>query len=139
MVSIKKVLVVDDEPGIRRLLADVLSSSTCHVVMACDGLEAVTILKRRRFDAVVTDINMPGMDGIELLRWMKANRRKEPVVVMSGSPDHEVLPGRGLSPVAARFRKPFRLPVFMETMTTLLDTERRGSRSRLKAKRKGVA
>ncbi len=136
MVSIKKVLVVDDEPEIRRLLVDVLSSPACRVVTAENGADAVEKLQRGRFSAVVTDINMPRMDGLELLRWIKKNRRKEAVVVMSGSPDYGDLSGREMPVVAARFRKPFRLPVFLDTLNTLISPKRGVSRSRSRAKGK---
>ena len=136
MVSIKKVLVVDDEPEIRRLLVDVLSGPTCRVVTAEDGVDAVKKLQRGRFSAVVTDINMPRMDGLELLRWIKKNRRKEAVVVMTGSPDYEDLSSREMPVVAARFRKPFRLPLFLDTLNALISLEERVPRSRSKAKGK---
>jgi len=137
MVSIKKILVVDDEPEIRRLLVDVLSGPACRVVTAEDGVDAVRKLQRGRFSAVVTDINMPRMDGLELLRWIKKNRRKEAVVVMSGSPDYEDLSGREMPVVAARFRKPFRLRVFLDTLNSLISSKERvpRSRSRVKGKR----
>ena len=139
MVSIRKILVVDDEPAIRMLLAEVLTRSAFSVVTATDGLDAVLRLRRSRFDAVVTDIDMPGMDGIELLRWMKKNRRKETVVVITGKPDCETLSGPGLPHVAARFRKPFRLPDFLRTMDSLFHEKGRTRNVRSKAKRKVVA
>jgi CheY-like chemotaxis protein len=137
MVSIQRVLVVDDEPGIRNLLRDLLSSPTLRVTLAGDGLEAVRLLNRGRFDAVVTDVNMPGMNGIDLLRWMKRNKRREKVVVMSGSPRHDALFDRGLPPIRARFRKPFRTATFAKTMEEILaDLGRRAGRAG--ARRKGV-
>jgi CheY-like chemotaxis protein len=139
MVSIKKVLVVDDDPGIRSLLSDLLSGPTLRVSLAGDGLEAVRLLHRGRFDVVVTDVNMPGMNGIDLLRWMKRNRRRERVVVMSGSSRHDALLGRGMPPIRARFRKPFRTATFMRTMGEVLAEPVRKTGRQAGAKRKGVA
>ncbi len=139
MVSIKRVLVVDDEPGIRALLSDVLSGPERHVTLAGDGLEAVRRLRERRYDAVVTDVNMPGMNGIDLLRWMKKNKRREKTVVMSGSSRHDLLPAQGLPPVRARFRKPFRIAAFVKTMEEILAGSKRGAGRRLPAGRKGTA
>mgnify|MGYP006304828597 CR=1 FL=1 len=139
MVSTKKVLVVDDEPRIRELLSDLLSGPTLQVSLAGDGLEAVRLLRRRRFDVVVTDLNMPGMNGVDLLRWMKRNQRRERVVVMSGSTRHDALFGRGMPPVRARFRKPFRTATFLRTMEEVLADPVSKAGRRAGAKKKGVA
>ncbi len=78
------VLVVDDEEGIRQLLIDYLESEGFPVVAAKDGNEGVEMFKARRPSIVVTDVQMPGMDGMGVLR---AIRREDPdakVVVMTG-------------------------------------------------------
>ncbi len=131
--------MVDDEPAIRRLLCDVLSTPGHKVSTARDGLEAVERLQGGHFDVLITDMNMPGMDGIGLLRWMKKNRRKEKVVVMTGSPGRNVLPGQGIPAVHARFRKPFRITAFMETMDAVLGNRRQGSGGARRRKRKATA
>ncbi|MCF8060884.1 MAG: response regulator [Deltaproteobacteria bacterium] len=139
MVSIKRVLVVDDEPGVRALLSEILAGPELHVTLAGDGLEAVQLLRRRRYDAVVTDVNMPGMDGIDLLRWMKRNKRREKAVVMSGSPRHDLLPAPELPPIRARFRKPFRIGMFVTIMEAVLFDRRGNPGRRAGTGRKGVA
>ncbi|MEQ8222977.1 MAG: response regulator, partial [Candidatus Eremiobacterota bacterium] len=61
------ILVVDDENTIRELLYRLLRSKGYHVVTASDGEEALKILKREQFDLLLSDIRMPGINGIELL------------------------------------------------------------------------
>jgi len=81
MKESKKVLIVEDEIGIRILLSDLLSSKGFEVSMARDGKESLDKLVDGSFDLVVTDIHMPRLDGIEMLKWMKKEGRKEKLLL----------------------------------------------------------
>src|SRR5512144_3099250 len=78
----RTVLVVDDEPSQRQFLTGSLSNEYA-IVAAADGLEATQLLSRRSFDLVITDERMPGMGGIELIRWMREKTPETPVIVMT--------------------------------------------------------
>lgn len=80
------VLVVDDEPNVRRALARLLSGSGYTVHTAADGEEALTRLAEQKMAAIVTDIVLPGIDGIELLRRIRSTDPDLPVVVITGGP-----------------------------------------------------
>lgn len=81
-----RVLVVDDERIVARVLARVLQSAG-HQVEACfDGSAALGHLDRSEFDVVLSDISMPGLDGIELLRAVRARDLDLPVVLITGAP-----------------------------------------------------
>src|SRR3954469_4943816 len=67
MSSISKILIVDDEPPIRALLGDHLQQVGHHVMLAANGAAWLDILSRGGFDLVLTDVRMPGMNGLELL------------------------------------------------------------------------
>jgi len=67
-----RVLVVDDHPGMRKALCSLLHRRGCAVEAAADGREALECLARERFDAVVSDIEMPVMDGLTLQRHVVA-------------------------------------------------------------------
>jgi chemotaxis protein histidine kinase CheA len=90
-VTAATVLVVDDSPIIRDLVAEVLRSHGLLVVEAADGVEALALLRERSdITLVVTDVEMPRMDGLELIRQIRAERgRRLPAVVVSarGSDD----------------------------------------------------
>lgn len=73
--SRRRVLVVEDEPSIRELLATFLESTGYDVRTASTGIEAEMLLLRETFDAVVSDIRMPGKTGIELY---EAARQRSP-------------------------------------------------------------
>jgi two-component system chemotaxis response regulator CheY len=68
-----RVLVVDDDPLSRRILEQVLGSAGCDVDSAADGQEALAKVRSHRPDVVVTDWQMPRMDGLTLCRILKAN------------------------------------------------------------------
>jgi two-component system, chemotaxis family, chemotaxis protein CheY len=67
----KSILVVDDTRSMRKMVAAVLEQAGYEVAEAGDGLEALDIAKGRRFDLVVTDHNMPRMDGVTLVRELR--------------------------------------------------------------------
>ena len=77
-----RILVVDDEKIKRVTLADDLATQGHEVETACDGREAIGKLSTARFDVVVTDLKMPNIDGIELLKRIKQGPLADTVVVM---------------------------------------------------------
>ncbi|MEE8104933.1 MAG: sigma-54 dependent transcriptional regulator [Planctomycetota bacterium] len=78
------ILLADDERTIAVTLRDDLEAAGHKVVVVADGLKALDTLKSRRFDVVVTDIRMPGMDGISLLKEAKAIEPAPEVIVITG-------------------------------------------------------
>jgi len=85
----KTVLVLDDEEGIREVLEEFFTDEGYAVSVAADGLAALEIFAAGEFGLVITDIAMPGIDGIETLRRMKKQKPETKVIVMSGLPDEE--------------------------------------------------
>ncbi len=84
-----RILVVDDEADVRLLLAREISDRGHEVVAAADSTQAMEEIGRGDFDVVLTDIRIPGMDGIALTEWIKRTRPDTNVIVMTGygSPD----------------------------------------------------
>lgn len=79
------ILLVDDEPELRRMLRRALMRTGFEVVDAANGRLAMELLGRYAFEAVVSDVRMPDMDGVELLARVHAEAPLVPVVLMSGS------------------------------------------------------
>ena len=79
-----RILVVDDEADVRLLLAREISDRGHEVVVAADSAQAMEEMGRGEFDVVLTDIRMPGMDGIDLAGWIKRTRPYTNVIVMTG-------------------------------------------------------
>ncbi len=76
------ILAVDDEPGQRQFLSGSLAKDY-EVVTAANGMEASQLLSHRSFSLVITDERMPGMSGIELIRWMQEKSPETPIIVLT--------------------------------------------------------
>jgi two-component system response regulator AtoC len=87
-----RILVADDEAGLREFITDSLELDDHAVVAAKDGKEAAKLLDERGFDLLITDLKMPGLDGMSLLRKMRAEQPEVEVIVMTahGSVDNAV-------------------------------------------------
>ncbi len=81
------VLLVDDDPALLRAFRRLLEADGYAVQIAADGAEAVALLKTARFDVVLCDIDMPHLDGIAVLRAVRASDWDLPVVLITGKPD----------------------------------------------------
>jgi len=78
----RTVLVVDDDDDIRNLLRATIERGVHRVVDAADGAEALGLIGRAPPDLILLDVNMPGMDGPEVCRWVKANPATRGVKVL---------------------------------------------------------
>lgn len=79
-----KILVIDDEPSIRTVLRDILEMENYEVEEAKDGIDALSKIKKHKFDAAICDIKMPKMDGLELLERINVLSPDTPVIMISG-------------------------------------------------------
>ena len=84
MTALRKVLVVDDDPVVGASFNRVLSGKGYIVVAAENGADALAKLKDEKFDAVFTDLRMPGMDGLQVAENIKATQPWIPVVLVTG-------------------------------------------------------
>ena len=78
-----RILVADDEPGLREFMVDSLELDNHLVTAAADGNEASALLDERSFDLVITDLKMPGVDGLELVGKIQAEQPETLVVVLT--------------------------------------------------------
>jgi CheY-like chemotaxis protein len=132
------ILVVDDDSVIRELLVEVLEEeSGHHVIAASNGQEALEQLRHHTVDAIVCDINMPVMDGFELVRHVRANPNLEslPVLMISAAarlervdPDLEV---------DLMLEKPFELNSLLACVGFMLNGVRTGARVGMRTVRVG--
>jgi len=116
----KRLLVVDDDPNLREVYADVLSAEGFEVVTAKDGLEAFELfLTEGPFHALIVDQNMPRLTGRELLKRLRGLGESAPALLISGrlevSPKEQEELGLG-----AWLAKPFSQGALLEAVRKLL-------------------
>lgn len=83
-----RVLIVDDEPSVLDSYARALQDAGFEVAQASNGLEALERTEKDRFDAVLTDLSMPKIDGLALLSRIRARFPELPVILMLDAPDN---------------------------------------------------
>ena len=84
MTASRKVLVVDDDPAVRKSIDRVLTNKGYAVITAENGEEAMRKLNEQKYDLVYTDIRMPGMSGLDVAEQVKARKPWTPVVIITG-------------------------------------------------------
>ncbi len=86
-----RILIVDDDQRMTRTLADILSLAGHEAVEAFSGLEALEKIRTHAFDCVLTDVRMPGMDGVEFHRQLRQSQPGLPVVLMTAYAADEII------------------------------------------------
>lgn len=87
-----KILVADDEPEIRNLLNDFLQGEGYEVVLAADGNQALQLAGTENPQAIILDIKMPGLNGIEVCKRLKEKEQTKfiPVIIITGFGDNKL-------------------------------------------------
>jgi excisionase family DNA binding protein len=105
-----RILVVDDEQAVRDLLAKTLTMADYDVDTAGDGPAALDQLRAVEYDLLITDLKMPGMDGLSVIREARRQSPDLPVIIITGySTEASAIEAINLG-VAGYLTKPFRLP-----------------------------
>ena len=114
------VLIVDDEIDIRESLEFVLKKAKYLVTTADSGSAAVAAAKASRFDLVVTDLRMPGMDGAETISAIRAFAPEIPILVATGYASEEAAADFMRRGARDYIRKPFDLEEFLAVVKRIL-------------------
>ena len=122
-----KILVVDDDELIRTTLSLFLEKNGFESEVARDAESALALMKRAGYDVVVTDYQMPGMSGLELIGQIRVISPSSAVILISGCMDETLFESCGAD---LCLRKPFAVDVFMESVSRVL-----GARSRIRYNR----
>ncbi|HEX2059190.1 MAG TPA: response regulator transcription factor [Thermoanaerobaculia bacterium] len=106
-----RILVVDDEPAIRALVAKIVERAGYPVDTARDGAEAIEMLEQTQYAVIVLDLMMPNVDGYGLIRYIKQRGGKRPAVIVVSAGDSAALRQLDGAMVHSIVRKPFDIDV----------------------------
>lgn len=105
-----RILVVDDEPNIRDVLSKTLALAEYDVDVAANGETALEQLRARTYDLLITDLKMPGVDGLAVIREVRRSNPSMPVIIVTGySTESAAIEAINLG-VTGYLTKPFRVP-----------------------------
>ena len=116
-----RILVVDDELLIRDLLYDFFSSRNYEIILAESGTKALDVLGAEDVDLILTDLKMPDMDGLEMIKKAGADRNGPPVIIMTGFPSIESAIEAIRLKVADYIIKPFNINRLFESIESVLN------------------
>jgi two-component system chemotaxis response regulator CheY len=123
---VKNVLIVEDSRAIRSLIRIALEEAgDFFTAEASNGFEALRMLPTRKFDLIITDINMPDINGLELIGFVKTNQvyRDIPLIIVSTEKTEQDR-SRGMALGAAAYLvKPFRKEDLMESVVRALESK----------------
>jgi len=103
----KKVLVIDDQAGIRALMTEVFTALGIEVLEAKNGSEGLETMDRRQPDMILLDMKMPGLSGIETLRLIRAKNYAVPIILVTAYQENDIIVEAERLGVTARLVKPF--------------------------------
>jgi DNA-binding NtrC family response regulator len=116
-----RILVVDDELLIRDLLYDFFSSRNYEIILAESGTKALDVLGAEDVDLILTDLKMPDMDGLEMIKKAWAGKNGPPAIVMTGFPSIESAIEALRLKVADYIIKPFNINRLFESIESVLE------------------
>ncbi len=123
MADKKRILIVDDDPSVHELLRVALEAGDREIVTASDGLEGLKAVESSPWNLVITDVLMPGMDGMALLERIRVLRPEARVVVMTAASSAERIVTGIREKAFAWFSKPFTLDSVREMVDRALESD----------------
>ena len=122
-----RVLIADDDPVMRHLLAAVVKQQRCEVVAAADGRETYRILQAdAKFKAVILDISMPFLEGLDLVHYMRSEKRlmKIPIMIITAEENLKLMNDSFSAGATAFLPKPFTSDQLESAIRMLLHSQK---------------
>lgn len=115
-----KILVVDDQVGIRMLIQEVLKNEGHEIKTASTGLEAVSLIQGEHFDTLLLDMQLPGMTGVEILEETKECLQNTKIMMMTAYGEQSLVERAKSLGVVHFFTKPFNIVELRTTVNNLM-------------------
>ena len=123
------ILIVDDCSTTRKIIASYLKGAGYNTITAANGVEAIEKLVTTKVDFIITDLNMPQMDGIELLKWIRSNTtfKDLPLVILTTEQD-DLIRAKGMSIGASAFlTKPITKELLINEVREIAEASKGGN------------
>ncbi|HOE61236.1 MAG TPA: response regulator [Kiritimatiellia bacterium] len=115
-----RILIVDDEPGLLMFFQRLLNTNGYDVVVAEDGVTALDVIRKTEIDLIISDLRMPRMDGMTLLREVKAIKPDIPVIILTAyASDETAIESKRIGVFEYR-SKPFNAEKLLDTIENAL-------------------
>jgi DNA-binding NtrC family response regulator len=123
-----RVLIVDDDPNMTRTLEDILAASGFTAETATDAHEGLVRFEQNFYQVVLTDIRMPGMNGVEFQRAIKVKYPEVSILLMTAYAEYELIAQGRLEGALAFLEKPLNIPLLLSILRAIeKDTFRKSS------------
>jgi len=119
--TVKKILIVDDQFGIRILLNEIFQKAGYKTFQAANGAQALAVVSKERPELVILDMKIPGMDGLEILKRIKKDYEDTKVIIMTAYGELDMIQEAMDVGAVTYFSKPFDIDELMETVKKHLD------------------
>jgi len=118
----KTILIVDDSASIRSVVGIALKGAGYNVIEACDGRDALSKMTGQKIHLIVSDINMPNMDGITFVKELKklTNFKFTPVCMLTTEAEHSKMKEGKAAGAKAWIVKPFQAPKLLDVVSKLI-------------------
>ena len=117
-----KILIVDDQLGIRILLNEVLQKEGYDTYQAANGVQALELANKDKLDLVLLDMKIPGMDGIEILKRLKEIDQEIKVIIMTAYGELDMIQEAKDLGALTHFAKPFDIHDIREAVKNYLES-----------------
>jgi DNA-binding NtrC family response regulator len=118
-MSAKQVLIVDDDQRMTYTLTDILAAKGYSAHPAHTGEKALQLAREKSFDCVISDIKMPGMNGVELFQAYRQLHPDTPIILMTAYAPGDLLTSEVSEKVVAVLRKPFDIDLVLTFLSAL--------------------